>query len=247
MDIKATSINPATGKQYGINPNSGIWDDNYFEGQYGAQNRQYAENKQNSDPIYQAQKYLDFQKTANAPVVANLQTQQPGLQDKYTQLVNSIKGNQQLDTNRQTRATNNELGQRGILPTSGVYQQQMVDSLTPIDTQYAGLTANANAGSIADTQALALHIAQLQAGNPENAYASGVQGASTAQGYQNLQNQASSITAQNALAAAQAQAAQSQVPYNQSYGNYWNAFANSINGANNSSIASLAKQLGGYQ
>jgi len=28
--IQKTDINPATGKQYGINPNTGVWDDNYF-------------------------------------------------------------------------------------------------------------------------------------------------------------------------------------------------------------------------
>lgn len=157
----------------------------------------------NLDVVGQAQKLLDFQKQANQPVVASLQSQQPGLQDKYKQLVDSIKGNQQLDTNRQTLATNNELGQRGILSSSGLYQQELTNALTPIDTQYAGLTANANAGSISDTQALALQIAQLQAGNPESAISGGLQ-------IGGLQNQASQIASQNTLNAAQGQLAQAQ-------------------------------------
>lgn len=158
------------------------------------------------DVVGNAQKLLDFQKQANQPVISSLQSQQPGLADKYKQLVDSIKGNQTLDTNRQTTTTANELGKRGLTSDSGVYQQEMTNALTPIDTQYAGLTANANAGSISDTQALALQIAQLQAGNPESALTGGLQ-------VGGLQNQASQISAQNSLAAAQAQLAGAQSNY----------------------------------
>jgi hypothetical protein len=186
-----------------INPASGVWDDNYYAQNHQSSGGGNTSSGGNLDIVGQAQKLLDFQKSANAPVISQLQTQQPGLQDKYKQLVDSIKGNQQLDTNRQTLTTNNQLGARGILPSSGVYQQEMTNALTPIDTQYAGLTANANAGSIADTQGLALQIAQLQAGNPESALSGAFQ-------YGGLQNQANSIAAQNALAAAQGQLAQSQ-------------------------------------
>lgn len=37
--VNAQDINPATGKAYAINPNSNVWDDNYFDAQYGAKNR----------------------------------------------------------------------------------------------------------------------------------------------------------------------------------------------------------------
>lgn len=121
------------------------------------------------DVVANAQKLLDFQKTANAPVSAALGSQVPGIQDEYTNLVNSIKGNQTLDTNRQTTTTNNLLAQRGITSNSGVGQQEMTNALTPIDTQYSGLLANANQGSIQDLQGLALQIANLNAGNPETA------------------------------------------------------------------------------
>lgn len=33
--IDKSAINPATGKQYAINPSSGVWDDNYFSQTYG--------------------------------------------------------------------------------------------------------------------------------------------------------------------------------------------------------------------
>ncbi len=189
------------------------------------------------DVVGNAQKLLDFQKQANAPVVSSLQSQQPGLEDKYTQLVNSIKGNQQLDTNRQTLATNNELGARGILSSSGAYQQDMANALTPIDQQYAGLTANANAGSIQDTQNLALQIAQLQAGNPDTAISGGLQ-------VGGLQNQASSIASQNALNAAQAQLAQAQGGFYGNQGDYYTALAKSLVGGNIPAAEQLRRQFG---
>lgn len=189
------------------------------------------------DVVGNAQKLLDFQKQANAPVVASLQTQQPGLNDKYTQLVNSIKGNQTLDTNRQTTTTNNLLAQRGISSNSNYSQQEMTNALTPIDTQYSGLIANANAGSISDTQALALQIAQLQAGNPETA-------TTNALTYGGLQNQASQITSQNALNAAQASLASAQGGFYGQQGNYYTALAKSLTGGNIPAAQALAKQFG---
>lgn len=188
----------------------------------------------NVDVVGNAQKLLDFQKTANAPVVASLQSQTPGIQDKYKQLVDSIKGNQQVSTNRQTLVTNNELGKRGILNTSGLYGQEMSNSLTPIEAQYAGLTANANAGSIQDLQDLALHIAQLQAGNPETAIQGGIQAGGIQQGANQF--------AQN-LALQQAQF-EAQKPYLASQTNYQNALANSLGGGNMTGLNKLRLSLG---
>lgn len=229
--INATDINPASGKAYAINPQSNIWDDNYFDKTYGAQNR--AETA--ADPINQAQRALDFQKTANAPVVASLQTQTPGIQDKYKQLVDSIKGNQQVDQNRQTLATNNQLGARGILPSSGVYQQEQVNAQLPINAAYSGQLAQANTGSIQDLQQLALQIAQLQAGNPESAMSTGLQ----LGGLQQSQNQFT----QN-LALQQAQLAQ-QAPLVGAQTTYQKALANSLGGGNISGLDQLRTMLGG--
>jgi hypothetical protein len=51
--INATDINPSTGKAYAINPGSGVWDDNYFDQQYGAQNRASAQNSAQYDNLLQ--------------------------------------------------------------------------------------------------------------------------------------------------------------------------------------------------
>jgi len=169
-------------------------------------NNSSSSNNSNVDPVANAQKLLDFQKQANQPVVQSLQTQTPGIQQKYTDLVASIKGNQQVSENRQTLATNNELGARGILPTSGYYQQEMANSLLPVTSAYSGQLANANAGSIQDLQSLALQIAQLQAGNPESAISGGLQ-------ISGLQNQSALLPSQIALQQAQAAAANTAARY----------------------------------
>lgn len=182
------------------------------------------------DLVKNAQALLDFQKTANAPVAAAVGSQIPGVQDKYTQLVNSIKGNQQLDTNRQTLTTANTLGGRGLTSDSGVYQQEMTNALTPIDTQYAGLVANANAGSIQDIQGLALQQAQLLAGNPDTAISGGLQ-------FGGLQNQASQIASQNQLNAAQA-------GFYGNQGNYYTQLAKTLTGGNIPAAEQLRKQFG---
>ncbi len=217
-----------------INPASGVWDDNYYAQHNGNQSSNNSGGG-NIDVVGNAQKLLDFQKTANAPVAANLQTQIPGIQDKYTQLVNSIKGNQQLDTNRQTTTTNNLLAQRGITSNSNYSQQEMTNALTPIDTQYAGLTANANAGSIADIQGLQQQIANLQAGNPETAIPNALN-------YGNVLNSANQIANQNSQFG---QTLAQQNPYIQSQTQYQLALANSLNGGNVSALDKLRATLGG--
>lgn len=186
-----------------------------------------------TDVVGNAQKLLDFQKTANAPVAQALGSQVPGIQDQYTQLVNSIKGNQQLDTNRQTLATSNELGARGILPSSGLYQQQMTDALTPIDTQYSGLLTQANTGSIQDLQGLALQIAQLNAGNPDTAISGGLSIAGLQSALQVAQ-----ANAQGYIGAAQAN------PY-ESFGQYGQTLNKQTGAIDSSGISALIKALNG--
>ncbi len=156
------------------------------------------------DIVNNAKALNQFQIQQNQPIISALGTQQAGLDQKYKDLVSSIKGNQQLDTNRQTLATNNELGRRGISSDSGLYQQDLTNALTPIDTQYSGLLANASAGSISDAQNLALQIAQLQAGNPESSI-------SGALNYGGLVNQANQLQSSNANNSAQLALQQQQL------------------------------------
>lgn len=139
-------------------------------------------------------------KEANAPVIQSLQanipevqqkyaqtkqqleaSQQP-LEDRYANLLNSIKSQGEQDVNQQTVITNNELGKRGILGSSTMAQQEIQNATSPIRQKYSALEkdtalsredalkslrdeiANLTPSEIADTRAIQNVIAQLQSG-----------------------------------------------------------------------------------
>lgn len=184
--------------------------------------------------ITNAQKLLDFQKQANQPIVSALQGQQGPLDQRYKDLVASIKGNQQVATNRQTLATNNELGRRGIGPNSGLYDREMNDALLPVDATFNSQLVQANEGYGNDVLDLALKISGAQAGNPlealtggQNLYNTQVNSANLARQFAEDQRQ---FNEQKALRDAQTK--------------YYNAQATKESGSNSStSLSSLWSSL----
>lgn len=189
------------------------------------------------DPVASAQKLLDFQKTANAPVAAAVGSQIPRIQDQYTQLVNSIKGQQQVSDNSATLNANNELARRGI-SGGGLYDSSLAGARLPVDVAYSGQLAQTGAGSVQDVNQLALQQAQLLAGDPNAAVGQALQ-------YGGLQNSAQSIA--NQLTLGQQQNANqlylgtsSSTPQNV----YQLALANSLNGGNISALQAFASQYG---
>jgi len=110
------------------------------------------------------QSAIQANQQAIQPAVQSLQASVSPLQDRYKALLESIKGNQQTATNRQTLATSNEMGRRGILPSSGLYEQQLTDALQPVTSEYAGLTASTGLQQEKDLSAIQNAITQLQSG-----------------------------------------------------------------------------------
>ena len=78
------------------------------------------------------------------------------LTDRYNNLIAQIQGNQTTATNRQTVTTNNELGKRGILSSSGVAQQEMTNALQPVTSEYTGLMNTATGAYNTDIANLAI-------------------------------------------------------------------------------------------
>ena len=115
------------------------------------------------------QSAIQANQQAIQPAVQSLQASVSPLQDRYKALLESIKGNQQTATNRQTVATSNEMGRRGILPSSGLYDQQLTDALQPVTSEYAGLTASTGLQQEKDLQAIQNTITQLQSGASSDA------------------------------------------------------------------------------
>lgn len=71
-----------------------------------------------------------------------LQAEQGPLEQRYKNLLESIKGNQTTSENRQTLTTANELAKRGISNDSGVFQQELTNAVNPVTQQYTSLYAN---------------------------------------------------------------------------------------------------------
>lgn len=121
------------------------------------------------DPIETAKKLLEFQKTANQPVIQSLQGSVDPLKQRYNDVLASIKGNQQVAENNQTRITSNELGKRGLLPGDTYGQQEIQNSVLPVSAAFSGQTAQTGLAENQDLQAIAERIASLQGGNPDSA------------------------------------------------------------------------------
>jgi hypothetical protein len=116
-----------------------------------------------------ANSILSFQQKANQPVVDALKSEATGIDKRYEDLLAKIKGDQTQAVNQQTIATNTELGNRGIGPDSGLYQQTLTSALQPVNQQYQ---EQYNSGVDAQTQArndLAVRIAQASTGDPTGA------------------------------------------------------------------------------
>lgn len=150
------------------------------------------------------------------------------LQDRYKALIDDIKRNQGVAETRQTTATNAELARRGITNSSGVYGQEMTQSLNPITESYSsqlrqtgldsedaiakiqGLIAGLSGQETQAVRDARNAIAQLQAGAGQSGIAQGF-----AQFQQNIQNalaqgQLSIQQANQALAEKQAELAKQQ-------------------------------------
>ena len=131
---------------------------------------------------------------------SQLEAEKAPLEARYENLISRIKGNQTTAENRQSMATRNELARRGIQTGSGLGEQQLVNAVNPITSEYtqmatdAGLSREsdlrnltnqiANLGlSETDTlRAIANQVAQIQAGAGTGGIASGIQIAGLNQG-----------------------------------------------------------------
>lgn len=175
------------------------------------------------DPVDTAKRLNEFQVQQNQPAIQSLESSKQPLQQRYSDLVANIKGNQQTAENRQTISTKNELARRGI-SGGGFYDQQLTDSLTPITNDYTNMLSQANTGQSQDLSNIGLQIAQLQAGNPSNSISSalnltGLQSQAQSQAAQMAQQQ-SQFEQQQSFAQQQLKAQQEQFKALGRYGAY---------------------------
>lgn len=194
----AQDINPQTGKAYAVNPQTGVWDDNYFANNFGGVSKNTSSFNTTS-PLDTAKQVQSFYQEQNKPVIASYEASKTPLKQRYDDLIASIKGNQQIAENRQTVTTANEFGKRGLSNTSGIAQQEMTNALNPITQQYTGMIKDTTNQENIDMSAIDKVIAQLQAGNPESAVSAGMGLYNTGQTLDLQKQQLAETQKQNAI------------------------------------------------
>ena len=143
------------------------------------------------DVVDQARRISQFASEQNKPLVQSLEAQRQPLIDRYSALLDEIKGGQKTAEQRQSTTTSREFGRRGIPLSSGLFDQTLTDVLNPITRSYTNLYKETGAGREQDLLSLAREIANLQAGNPQQSVGQALQ----LGGYQ---KQAQSLAAQQA-------------------------------------------------
>jgi hypothetical protein len=162
QQISKFDINPSTGKQYGVNPNTGVQDDNYWAQQVDpVVNKDYIAQQHTDQQAAQAKS--DYQAGIGS-AVSSLQTQGTNLDTQYSDLLGKVMGVGTVAMNTATTGENNLLASRGIVNNSPLYSAQMTSAQLPVTTAVQG-----QIGSLGYTQAqlkntLANNIASIQAG-----------------------------------------------------------------------------------
>ena len=128
QEINASSINPKTGKAYAINPSSGVWDDNYFESNYGAQNR--ATRQLNND-IAAPAAAAARQKTDNAAFLSGQDAQSQDFLNRFR----STLGGQ-----ASTQALADKIGQEIGLPQLQANAQALNKTIFNLPATYSKAT-----------------------------------------------------------------------------------------------------------
>lgn len=234
-----------------INPATGVWDDNYFASHNTSTPSSQAPGNQSTDYNSILQNAISASKAAVQPQIDALSASKQPLQDRYTALLNTIKNNQGIAENRQTTATNNELGARGLLPGSTLSQQTLANALNPITYDYTNQAATTNAQESSDLSSIDQAIASLTGGalsgansNAANIYGAGLN-YNVGQGQ--VANQAASNALQN-LILQNVTIPQSQASINSSNANAGLAAANTglanAQNPNNPAFQSILQSLG---
>jgi hypothetical protein len=108
-------------------------------------------------------KYLtDQAQKAIQPAVQTLQSGIDPLKQKYTELIASIRGKQDVAVEQAGIASAQEFGKRGIPLSSGAYDQFLQKQVNPVNVQYEGLAAETGLGAQNAEQSILNAIASLQ-------------------------------------------------------------------------------------
>lgn len=123
--------------------------------------------------------------------------------ESYQNLINAIRGQQQVAEQQQTQVTAAELARRGLTPTSGLGAQQITSAIAPVQAQYAQQAAQTGVSGIQAQNQLASQLASLLASGGQTGLSTGVNLANLALQQKQLEQQAAQQAAAQALATRQ--------------------------------------------
>jgi len=151
--------------------------------------------------------------SAVTPAAQRLESTIGQTSESYQNLINAIRGQQQVAEQQQTQVTAQELARRGLTPTSGIGAQQITSALAPVQAQYAQQAAQTGVQGIQAQNQLASQIAGILASGGQAGLSTGVNLSNLALQQRQLEQQAAQQAAAQALA--QRQFEQATLPMTQ--------------------------------
>jgi len=151
--------------------------------------------------------------SAVTPAAQRLESTIGQTSESYQNLINAIRGQQQVAEQQQTQVTAQELARRGLTPTSGVGAQQITSALAPVQAQFAQQAAQTGVQGIQAQNQLASQIAGILASGGQAGLSTGVSLSNLALQQRQLEQQAAQQAAAQALA--QRQFEQATLPMTQ--------------------------------
>lgn len=118
------------------------------------------------NPVQTAQQLVQFTQQANQPAIQQLQSSIDPLEQRYNDLLTSIKGQGTVAQNYAQQSASMNLANRGLLPQSQEGQQAIGNALLPVTQATSGALAQTGLGEQQDINQINQAIATLQAGNP---------------------------------------------------------------------------------
>ena len=138
---------------------------------------------------------IALQQEAYQPAVQKIESGISDTQSRFNELISAIKESGKVAEERQTATTAAELGRRGVLPSSGLGQQQITSALAPVTAQYTQQAAETGVQGVNAQNSLLTQAANLLAQAAQG-------GVGTGLSISSMQEQARQYDLQNQLAQA---------------------------------------------
>ena len=119
-----------------------------------------------------ARQFRDFTIESNQPAIQGLEASKTPLNARYDALISQLTARETKESGAQSLALTREYGKRGILPSSGMFEQDLMGKTQDISQFYGATRQEVEADRGMQTAELDKLIGGLKSGNPENSISS---------------------------------------------------------------------------